>query len=193
MKTTTKILSITAMFALTVSTFLPQTFAQLANDSGTTSLVLNGNNGAFSVSTFDIDFWSGTTSSAQQNKVGVIVGNGGYIKITDEKAIDTWYATIDLTTLDAGSGKTIPDVNAAMTNDGDITTLAWVATTEIQSVLQQNVNFAGAGGFTIAMRDDVSSAAIGTYGLIPDFNLNIPAYTLQGSYQGAVEVTIFQL
>jgi hypothetical protein len=54
----------------------------------------------------------------------VIVGNDGYIKITDEKAIDTWYTTIDLTTLDAGSGKTIPDTNASMTNDGSITTLA---------------------------------------------------------------------
>jgi hypothetical protein len=40
---------------------------------------------------------------------------------------------------------------------------------------------------------DVASAAIGTYGLVPDFNLNVPAYTLQGSYQGAVEVTVFQL
>lgn len=193
MKTTTKFLSITAILALAVSTFLPQTFAQLANDSGTTSFVLDGSDGAFSVSTFDIDFWTGTTSSSAQNKVGVIVGNDGYIKITDEKAIDTWYTTIDLTTLDAGSGKTIPDVNAAMTNDGSITTLAWVPTSEIQSILQQNVNFAGAGGFTIATRDDVASAAIGTYWLIPDFNLNVPAYTLQGNYQGTVEVTVFQL
>jgi hypothetical protein len=51
-----KTLSLSAIFLLAAATFLPQTFAQLANDSGTTSLVLNGADGAFNVSTFDIDF-----------------------------------------------------------------------------------------------------------------------------------------
>lgn len=110
--------------ALGVSVFLPQTFAQLADDDGTSSLVLDGDDGIFAVSTFDIDFGTGTTSSTLQNKIGTIVGNDGYIKITDEQAVNTWYTTIDLTTLDAGSGKTIPDVNAKMSNLGNITTLA---------------------------------------------------------------------
>lgn len=150
--------------------------------------------GKMIITTFDIDFGIFASLTDTYTMRGNRLGNWGYLTVQDWRVVPNgWYVMLDATDMVSSVGGVIDDSSLMLTS------YAWTqAITTLQGTPSLNVvgiwqwaNLDGDLGYVIMERTSMADGAAGTYGILPDFALTVPAYTPLGTYQGTIEVSLY--
>ena len=141
-----------------------------------------------------ISFGKHTVSGAEQtSEVDTKAPN--YFSVEDLKgAAAGYYATLQITDLSAGS-KTIAATNLKLkVTNGTVHTLGGPgdANVKVPAKTQDYIEFPSSSPATLLERSADSKGLLGKYGVLPSFQLTIPAYQTLGSYTGTMTYTLIE-
>ena len=119
----------------------------------------------------------------------------GYFTVEDLKgAAAGYYTTLSVTDLSAGS-KTIAATNLKLkVTNGTVHTLGGPgdANVKVPAKTQDYIEFPSSSPATLLERSADSKGLLGKYGVLPSFQLTIPAYQTLGSYTGTMTYTLIE-
>ena len=141
-----------------------------------------------------ISFGKHTVSGAEQTSEETLT-DPNYFTVEDLKgAAAGYYATLQVTDLVDGS-KTIAATNLKLkVTDGTVHTLGGPgdANVKVPAKTQDYIEFPSSSPATLLERSADSKGLLGKYGVLPSFQLTIPAYQTLGSYTGTMTYTLIE-
>ena len=141
-----------------------------------------------------VNFGATTVSSSEQT-LAVDLSAPNYFSVEDLKgAAAGYYTTLQVTDLSAGS-KTIAAKNLKLkVTDGTVHTLGGSEDTNVKvpAKTQAYLPFPSSSPATLLERSADSEGLVGKYGVLPSFQLTIPAYQTLGSYTGTITYTLIE-
>ena len=141
-----------------------------------------------------IDFGDHTVSSTDQTSE-VTLSDSNYFSLEDLQGSSSgYYTTLQVADLVDGT-KTISASNLRLkVTDGTVHTLGGSgdANVVVPSGTQDYLNFTSDSPATLLERSSDSDGLLGKYGVLPSFELTIPAYQTIGSYTGTITYTLIE-
>ena len=147
-----------------------------------------------------INFGKHTVSGAEQTSEVTLTdpnpkNHPNYFSVEDLKgAAAGYYATLQVTDLSAGS-KTIAATNLKLkVTNGTVHTLGGSEdkNVKVPAKTQEYLHFTSSSPATLLKRSADSKGLLGKYGVLPSFQLTIPAYQTLGSYTGTMTYTLIE-
>ena len=141
-----------------------------------------------------VNFGATTVSSSEQT-LAVDLSAPNYFTVEDLKGSKAgYYTTLQVTDLSAGS-KTIAATNLKLkVTNGTVHTLGGSEdkNVKVPAKTQEYLHFTSSSPATLLKRSADSKGLLGKYGVLPSFQLTIPAYQTLGNYTGTITYTLIE-